>query len=306
MASATRFAIEYEPRLVEEAVLLAVRNRPEERVFRALRDRLYEVGDADGREAAFERLHGAWFERLGLGEAVGRALGERPSLLKAVARVLVVRAAASREEGADLFVRPTGGGGAGPHRRSVLIRLRPASLARPVPLLRLLRHELLHVADMLDPRFGYDPRPFHAGSDPVAEPLLRERYRVLWDAYVDGRLARLGQASPRARALRQAEFRRIFPMPGAAAEAAFDRFFQAEACRHSELVAFALDPEGAGGRCPLCRFPTHAFEPAPDRLPAPARAAVAKDFPGWVPEAGLCRQCADLYRARARPVATSR
>ena len=41
------------------------------------------------------------------------------------------------------------------------------------------------------------------------------------------------------------------------------------------------------------------------RSPASLAADIAADFPGWRPSDGCCRQCADLYRARALSQATA-
>jgi hypothetical protein len=189
------------------------------------------------------------------------------------------------------------------------IRLRPERFTDEERLLQFLRRELLHVADMLDPRFGYAPRLPASGTGPAHERLLQDRYRVLWDAYVDGRLLRLGWAPAVVRTDRFDDFVRAFPMLGERAEAAFGRFFDGSTVTHGELAAFAADPEHGlgrrrggphpGERCPLCGFPTHAFEPRPDRLLA---GRVRESFPGWDPEDGLCRQCADLYRSRSPEV----
>ena len=297
----TGFVIEYEPRLVEEATFLALRGAGEETAFRRERDRLYEIADAEAREAAFRAFHAAWFERLGLGRPIGWALKERGLILRAAERCLVAYAVSAREEGAELFVAE--------QRRSVAIRLAPATLLAPERLLEFLRHELLHIADMLDPRFAYEPWLPSSSTGPAHRELLKERYRVLWDAYIDGRLSRLGWAPAVVRAERLGEFRRAFPALGERAGAEFERFFTAASLRHAELVAFAVDPgsmldrssggRGPGGRCPLCRFPTYAFEPRPDRLPSAVRERIRSDFPEWDPAAGLCLQCADLYRARA-------
>jgi hypothetical protein len=234
--------IEYEPRLVEEAVFYAVRARREETAFRAERDRLYEIADPEEREAGFRAFHAAWFTRLGLGEGLDDAFREQPSVAANVVRYLVASASAGREEGAELFVSPESRREAA-HGRALLICLKPETFTLSGRLRPLLRHELLHIADMLDPDFGYEPRLPLSGADPSYQRLLKDRYGVLWDAYIDGRLARLGWALPDARAARLSEFQRAFPMLGALAEACFDRFFGAASLRHAELLAFAFAPE---------------------------------------------------------------
>lgn len=304
-------AVEYEPRLVEEATLLALRGTGEEAAFRRERDRLYEIADPEAREAAFRAFHAAWFERLGLSRAIGWALRERAAIICATRACVVTYAASARQEGAELFVRPPEEGTREADRRSVVLRLRPERLLAAPQLLEFLRHELLHIADMLDPCFAYEPWLPSADAGPANRELLKSRYRVLWDASIDGRLSRLGWAPAGVRVERLAEFRRAFPMLGEGVEEAFERFFGAPTLRHAELVAFAVDPASMldrssggsrpGGSCPLCRFPTHAFEPAPQRLPPAVRGRIRSDFPEWDPATGLCRQCADLYRARTAP-----
>jgi hypothetical protein len=234
--------IEYEPRLVEEAVFYAVRSRREEPLFRAERDRLYEIADPEAREAGFRAFHAAWFERLGLGERLDEAFREQPSIAPNVGRCLVAVARSSPDEGAELFIASENGPDAA-QGRTLLIRLKPEMLIFPDRLRLLLRRELLHIADMLDPGFGYEPRLSPSVAGRAHERLLEDRYSVLWDAYIDGRLARRGWAPPAARAARLGEFKRVFPMLGELMEAAFDRFFGAAALSHAELLAFAVEPE---------------------------------------------------------------
>jgi len=300
--TATDF-IRYEPRFIEDALFYALRGHEREREFQRERNRLYAIADPDERDSAFQKLDQEWFQRLDLAVPIDRAVGEQPLLSRNLARCLVARAPGKKEEGAELFVNPQANG---IERAAAGIFLQPQSLLDSTALLALLRHELLHLADMLDPGFGYEPTLPAAEGGPTHDRLLADRYRILWDATIDGRLARRGWARESARAERLLEFSRAFSMFGAETETIFNRFFDAEAPSHAELVAFAYDPRGSlgavsskphpGSRCALCGFPTHDFEPEPDRLPAHALAEIAQDFPRWRPEHGLCRQCADLYR----------
>lgn len=300
--------VEYEPALVEEAVLHALREDISERAFRRERDQVYEVRDAEAREAAFRRLHAAWFEKLALGRPIAQAIDEQPIIAAATHGCRVASARLRQEEGAELFVRPAGEGPGERDRRWVVIRLRPEALGSGDHLLRFLRHELFHIADMLDPRFGYVPHLPPSPAGPANERLLRDRYRVLWDATIDGRMVRLGWAPATVRAERLREFARTFPRLGACTEGAFARFFDGPSATHADLAAFAAHPGGPlvttaegpqpGERCPLCRFPTYDFEPDPAGLPEEVLSWIRGDSPGWDPVQGLCRQCAELYRAR--------
>ena len=224
-------ALECEAALVEATVLAALSGGPAECLFHAERDPLYAIADLDERDAAFAALHARWFDRLGLEAPLRQALAERPEIEAGCARGIVVRAPAARAEVADLLVSPA-------RRPQLVLRLTPETLASPERALALLRHELLHVADMLDPDFGYEPRlPSPDGT--AFDHARAGRYRALWDVYVDGRLVRLGRAPSTRRAERLREFRRAFPALGEGTEATFERFFDADRCTHAGLVAFA-------------------------------------------------------------------
>jgi len=281
--------VEYAPTLVEAAVLAAVCGGPEERTFLRQRERVYELADAEAREAGFAGLHATWFQRLALDAPFGVALAERPEVGTGCGRALVARALTRVDESADLRVTPDA-------LPTLLVLVRAETVSQPPRLLDFLRHELLHVADMLDARFGYEPRALGDEGSPRAGP-ARDRYRAVWDAWVDGRLARLGRASSGVRVERLGDFARAFPTLGEATEPAFERFFGAERLRHADLAAFAIGA-GAGRSCPLCGLPTPRLEPAPERLPSAALAAVVCDFPSWAPADGLCGRCAEIYVSR--------
>lgn len=297
--------IRYDPELLEEAVFLAVRGEPAARNFHRERSRIYEISDPEERERAFQELYRAWFSRLGLDRLIEKAVEEQP-LVAGVDQLIAGRATTKLDEGAELFV--------GPQTRTVRLLLRPESFLDPSALLALLRHELMHIADMLDPRFDYEPTAPPAEGGAPHGRLLRERYRVVWDATIDGRMVRRGWAPESLRAERLAEFCQTFPLTGEGAEKAFGRFFDREPHTHAELMAFAANPgprplERAGqpgSPCPLCRFPTYAFEPEPELLPADLVERITREFPRWRPAHGLCVQCAQLYRARAISEAAAR
>jgi hypothetical protein len=191
----------------------------------------------------------------------------------------------------------------------VAIRIRPGTLADERRALEFLRRELLHVSDMLDPAFGYEPRLPRSPTGPPEDRLVRDRYAVLWNCSVDGRLAGSGRLGGEARLRRLAEFAQAFACLGDSVATCFERIFTGPRPIHSVLVALASDPESAFGmsraghriarRCPLCAFPAAALEPAPDRLPESVAGAIRSEFPSWTPARGICRQCADLYRARS-------
>lgn len=286
----TALEVEYDAGLVEAAVLATVASRRVERTFRRERDPLYEAADAEAREAAFRTLHAHWFLRLGLDGPFHRALDELPDIARRCERCLVMRATGGSDEAADLRGVPS-------TPPTVLILVRPDTVGVPERLLAFLRHELLHVADMLDPRFAY-ALDFPGDEAAPYGWLLRERYRALWDAFVDGRLARRGHAPASVHAERLREFEQAFPALGDRAQGEFERFFGAAELTHAELVAFARSGSVSRIACPLCCLPTRVFETTAERLPRAVIEAIVADFPAWTPAAGLCSRCAELYGSR--------
>lgn len=229
--SAGRLDPEFDPRLVEAAVLEAIRGHARERDFHAERGAVYEIVEPEPREAAFEALHACWFERLALDRAFRQTLAEQPEIGARCRRCLVASARVRRDEVADLLVAPD-------ERPTLVVLVMPATVAMPERLRVLLRRELLRVADMLDPRFGYEPAPPAGVAGGAWEWVARDAYRVLWDAWVDGRLVRLGVLPPTARRDRLAAFVRAFRHLGADTEGAFERFFDGRQLTHADLVAF--------------------------------------------------------------------
>jgi hypothetical protein len=291
--------IEYEPAFLEEAVLRAAAARPEGRLFYRERERVYHVADPEERGRAFEALAASWYERLGLGAPLTAALAAYPTIVAAVARCAVGRPPHRREIGADLLVRASGADG--PPARLLRLLLPPALLLTPPALEPWLRRELCHVADMLDPRFGYEPQLPARWRGSASASLVRERYRVAWDATVDGRLVRAGRLLPDALAARRAEFLRTFGALGDAAGAAFERLTADPAPTHAallELATAARGGVGTTGACPLCACPSGGPLADASAFPAAVLAEIATDFPAWRPADGCCRQCGDLYHAR--------
>jgi len=129
----------------------------------------------------------------------------------------------------------------------LVLRLCAETLLEPVTLSALLRHELGHVADMLDPSFGYERALPESDAGPATANLLRDRYRVLWDVTIDGRLARAGLAGARERAARWREFAATFAMLGEGCRSAFEEWFHLARPRHAALVQFAQAPIGRVG-----------------------------------------------------------
>ncbi len=290
--------------LVEKAVRLAVEGERREMAYHLEREDAYAVTDPELREATFRSLHRRWFLELGLEEPLREALAEVPAVRDGVARCSVSAASRGSEEGAELYVS-SDEGLAERERRLLVLCLLPETLVDRSRLLWLLRRELLHVADMVDPVFGYRPRLPAAAVGPVYDDLLLTRYAVLWSTTVVGRLERRGQAPDGTRDTARTRFLRAFAMLGEKADEIFERLFSGERPSHDELVKLAREPRETAGmarkaglRCPVCGSPTFVCETG-ESLEVEVVACLRAERPRWRPEQGLCPRCADLYRVRA-------
>jgi len=232
--------LEFDPQLVEEAVFAATRDRPEAASYHQEREASYEERDPEARDLSFRRLHARWFAKLGLTETLESVVSEHLPALASVRRVLVTRAAAERQEGAELFVADAG-------ERTLIVRIRPATLADRDAALGLLRREMVYVVDMLDPSFEYEPR---LPIDPAVpgDRMLGDRYRLLWGVSVDGRLVRAGKLPEVALERRRDQFQAAFAYLGGRADVCFDRIAYGPRPDHPRLVALSRDPEDAFSR----------------------------------------------------------
>ena len=294
----------FSPDLVEEAVLLAEGTLMHDRAaFRRGRDRIYQLSDEGEREKSFRALHSRYFGALGLDTAVKETLAEHPEVTSGIDSCHVVRALTRKDEAADLVdeLHARHGGGSAP---ALMIRLRPSTIVEPVHALRtFLHHELTHVADMLNPAFGYERRLPPSDDGPSADTMRQDRYRVLWDTTIDGRLTRSGRAGAGTRESRWQEFATTFGMLGDQCPTAFERWFNEANPTHAEILAFAVSPSGERGRshqgrCPLCRFPTTSLDARVTTLSDAVVEAIQADRPEWHRKHGICPQCLDLYEAR--------
>ena len=292
------YRLEFDPRLMEDAVQLGIGGHAQEAEFHRERERIYEIRDEEKRDQRFNELHQQWFIRLDLAHAVERALDDYPLLKRDTKSCRVMFAVFSKQEGADLY---------GSSPATIVIKLRPCNLLDTSTLLPFLRHEFMHLHDILDPCFAYQLELPQSEVGPTYDNLIRERYRILWDTWIDGRLFRQGRASADVKQRRQAEFKATFSMLGEGWEAKFSQWFNWPVHRHEDLLAFALHPvsehsqdspqQTQTGRCPLCRFPSFDLQDGRGLSPQTVQEIVA-DFPDWSSDQGLCRQCSDLYQAR--------
>ena len=269
--------------------------------FQREREKLYAILDPDERNTAFFKLHLDWFREWGLEKLLTDLLKEFP-LLSEKLSVLAVRKTRGKkdDEGAELYVNEAG-------QCSAILALRPESFERDAALRNYVRHEFTHLSDMLDPAFGYAPTLDLPGLNGAQQRLARERYRLLWDITIDGRLTAAGHTPTAAREQHAAAFARGYSFwPEDRQATTFESLWHNAAPSHAEFLALIADPRGLreshrpapGGSCPLCDFPTFSWADA-DALRPEIAARVVAEFPAWTPGQGLCGRCLETYQAAA-------
>ncbi|MBE0541027.1 MAG: hypothetical protein IH623_06555 [Verrucomicrobia bacterium] len=268
--------------------------------FHRERERLYGILDPDERNTAFFKLHLDWFREWGLEKLIADLLKEFPLLPEKLSVLAVRKTRNKNDDGAELYVNETG-------QRSAILALRPESFERDAALQDYVRHEFTHLSDMLDPGFGYAPTLDLPGLNGAQQRLARERYRLLWDITIDGRLTAAGHTPMAGREQHAAAFSRGYSFwPADRQTQTFDSLWHNAAPRHDDLLGLIADPRGLreshrpapGGSCPLCDFPTFNWADAEALRPKIA-ARVAAEFPSWTPEQGLCGRCLETYEAAA-------
>jgi hypothetical protein len=232
---------EYEPTLVERAVRMAVQaDATLAAALHAEIDPIYRLDDLERRDRAFADAFSRCFQALDLGRPPARLIAAFP-LLAANIDVCRIRTAPRRaDERAELFVRREED--AGHAARTLLILLCAESLVDFASTEPMLRRELLHVCDMIDPAFGYDAKEL--ARLPRLDQPVRDRYRVLWDIYVESRLLKDQRVPAGGAEQLAAAFIRAFTLQGQAPpQRWFDLAFTVEGLRHDVMLSIARRPQ---------------------------------------------------------------
>lgn len=281
------------------------------REYRKRADKIYERLPIKERERAFCRLHEELFHSLDISVTVGEVLDDFPVFCDRIQLVAVSRVLRRGDEEADL----------NSGKDVIGIKIRSERLLHSEAAKRFLRHELMHVQDMLEERFEYDPAVGFGESLPGMIELVRNRYRLLWDIFIDARLERRDRPSIADWARRRAEFDAMYlKLPVEERAAKFDDLWQRDDLTHQELMALAQSPDlsgraglageaGAtdtlfdqprpGSLCPLCGFTTYHWATDTDTLPEAVLKGLRDDFPDWRPEKGACEHCLEAYKVQA-------
>jgi hypothetical protein len=295
--------LRYDEDFVEEAVRLCAAGRCKGIAsfqvarFNREREKLYELHEPDERNAAFFSLHLEWFREWGLEKFLTEGLNEFPLLTKSLDILAFRKSRGKNDEGAELYVNETG-------NRSGVVAMRPERFARESELKAFLRHELMHLHDMVDPDFGYLPELPNVKASINQERLARERYRLLWDISIDGRLTRAGRNTIATKDQRWSEFSAVFSFwPEVRQREVFELLWNNPAPTHRVLADLVCDPRQLqtsngpqpGAPCPLCGFPTFAWGQVASLAESTVK-AIRSEFPHWAPEQGACARCSEIYR----------
>ncbi|KMP12103.1 hypothetical protein UZ36_02070 [Candidatus Nitromaritima sp. SCGC AAA799-C22] len=230
--------------------------------------------------------------------------------------VTVKRAINKVDEGSNVLNRISG-------RPVIEMRVLASRFCNPEEAQELdafLIHEFMHARDMVDPEFDYEDA-FIPGN-PSVKNLITARFRLLWNMYVDARLARAGIISVMPKEARYREFDNFYrKIPEKQRRGIFEGVWQTEKLTHEELLSMATDLESLmskyvedteisederdyihlqGSPCPLCKFPTYNWVDDPESIcDEMVIEAIQIDFPDWESKDGGCDRCIEVYELRA-------
>jgi hypothetical protein len=292
----------YDEDLVESVIFLCASGKRrgvpplQIRRFHHEREKLYSILDLEERNAAFFRLHTSWLREWKIEKTITDVTGAFPLLAESLKLLAFRKARSKSEEGAELYVNLAGD-------RHGIVAILAERLGDDASSIPFLNHELMHLLDMVNPGFAYSPEIQLAGRSAPQQRLIRERYRLLWDATIDGRLAASDRPTIASRAQRRSEFDRSFSFwPDLRRQEVFESLWITAIPNHRELLVLADDPHSysaapeshAGGTCPLCGFSTFAWGDFHTADPAIIETIKAQ-FPDWTPETGACNRCLEIY-----------
>ena len=237
--------LRWEPELLARVVsdelehMAAAGSEPLRLRYRAAAEPLYALAPSE-REAAFWQLDLNTAHMLELEQPIVSELSAAKLTGLSISELLLTPASRQEDEGADL----TSDEGPG----HVTLRIRPSRFTDRDALVHFLRHELAHISDLLEPAFGYDGdrRIIDAIS---SETLARDRYRTLWCASIDVRLASRRKIPDDQVDTRLADVGVAFGLDPEDREPV-RAWMGARLLPHSTLLSCARDPQQLADQCP--------------------------------------------------------
>lgn len=311
--------LEFDPGLIEEVIFKDIREKEEQgdvklsEEYHLAVDPIYENFSLEERPKQFRKVEWDFFTKLGFVTLVEKVLSEFNELEELVAGAVIVRAKNKFDEGSDLVKDLNGK----ITKKRIKVKLLTERFHDQNFLQKFLRHELMHVLDMLSDSFCYK-NEFLEGN-PMEQSIITERYGTFWDIYVDSRILRSGKETIGSKESRYEEFCALYMgFPAEAKEAIFEVLWNDENLTHGRILELAKDvnkvlelanekiPESMsqrkkillpGSLCPLCQFRTYRWV---ENLGEDVETVqdIRQDFPGWSPEDGACDRCVEMYKAR--------
>lgn len=233
---------EYDPRFVEQATFFAVRNDPErECIIHEVLDPLYQIHDSELRQREFRQVYGDLFRRFGLERIVPSYTQSFPLLTERLGRCIVREADRRKSQSADLY-REKSSGSTADGELVLIIALCPDCLMDADRLGPWMYRQLRHIEDMVDERFAYECELPPAPA--IQRNLMRDRYAMLWDIFVEGRLIRSETIGHDGVGALKAPFDKVFARNGAKPAATiFETLMNVNDLTHPTLVRWAKEPE---------------------------------------------------------------
>lgn len=313
--------IEFDPGLIEAVIFKEMRIREDKgdsklaEEYHSVADPIYENFSLEDRSKQFRKIEWNFFSKLGFVALIENALKEYPEFEELVAGAVIVKAKSKHDEGANL----TKGLGGDVSKKKIKVKLLLERFHDHDYLQKFLRHEFMHIADMLNEAFGY--RDEVLGGNPMEQSIITERYSTFWDIFVDSRLLKSGKETISTKEGRYAEFAALYMgFPEEAKVEIFEKLWGDQNHTHDSMLELAKDvrkvlgiahdydkvPDGVkqdnkvllpGSLCPLCQFRTYSWVEDIEKDPEIVR-AVKNDFPDWSPEDGACDRCVEMYKSR--------
>ena len=153
-----------------------------------------------------------------------------------IKEVIVKRAINKVDEGSNVLNRVSG-------NPIIEMRVLASRFSNPEEALDLdafLIQEFMHAKDMVAPEFDYEDA-FIPGN-PSVKNLITSRFRLLWNMYVDSRLARIGVVSVLPKEARFREFDNFYrKVPDKQRRGIFEGIWVTDKFTHEELLSMATD-----------------------------------------------------------------
>lgn len=312
--------LEFDPALIEEVIFGELKAREEKGDFsftleyHSCIDPVYENFPSEERPSQFRKIEWDFFKKLGVSKAIKEIFDEFSEFEEKAAGGVIARAVNPFDEGSYL----TKGMNQDVGLKRIVVKLLPDRF-QDIPYLRkLVRHELMHASDMLSEAYGY--RDERLGGNPMEESIVKERYSVFWDIYIDSRLIRKEKETVSDKEGRYLEFEALYKkIPDEVKRAIFDVLWQDESFTHDKILRLAKDANevikisdgltivpsykrkktiSPGAQCPLCQFRTYHWAENVEQ-DAYLVGVIKKDFPNWEPDDGVCGQCVEAYKVRS-------